>query len=266
MAIKHGDLRNAIRKNISIDEFEPKTGSVEDVIVVGFYVNEEEAGDDLFEFINTSAFDVNDVEVSPNTDENNYYVVFVELKREPGCLETIRNLVKDMENATGRLAWQASTHLTDEFYPLGSAALEQYVIQDPADYVTREEWEKQNAEREQAEEAARLEEEQNSRDNQIMEFLKDTDLKIAALEENNLHISGVRDSAQLNVVAFGPAEQVMTELGINELPVKNMDWQHRQLDKMLGETRAVPIGDYVVIYHPNKTHILVGETCTSSTS
>ena len=39
MALKEGDLKNTILKNISIDEFEPKTGEAQDVMVVGLYLN-----------------------------------------------------------------------------------------------------------------------------------------------------------------------------------------------------------------------------------
>ena len=40
MALKEGDLKNTILKNISIDEFEPKTGEAKDVMVVGLYLND----------------------------------------------------------------------------------------------------------------------------------------------------------------------------------------------------------------------------------
>ena len=39
MALKEGDLKNTILKNISIDEFEPKTGEAKDVMVIGLYLN-----------------------------------------------------------------------------------------------------------------------------------------------------------------------------------------------------------------------------------
>ena len=40
MALKEGDLKNTMLKNISIDEFEPKTGEAADVMVIGLYLNE----------------------------------------------------------------------------------------------------------------------------------------------------------------------------------------------------------------------------------
>ena len=59
MALKEGDLQNTILKNISIDEFEPKTGEAADVMVVGFYLNETAPAKDLYHFINNSILEYN---------------------------------------------------------------------------------------------------------------------------------------------------------------------------------------------------------------
>ena len=141
MSLKHGDLRNTMLKKLSIDEFEPKTGNINDVIVMAFSVIDRSVGKDLYRFINRGTSDVRDVEVSPNPNQENYYMVFVELDRKPGVLEQIRDIVADVENVSGKLRWQATTHLTDEYLPLASSELEQYVIQDPDNYMTRDEFE-----------------------------------------------------------------------------------------------------------------------------
>ena len=49
MALKEGDLKNTILKNISIDEFEPKTGEAKDVMVIGLYLNETAPAKDLYQ-------------------------------------------------------------------------------------------------------------------------------------------------------------------------------------------------------------------------
>ena len=62
--LNHQDLKDVLLPNISFDEFEPKTGEKENVAVIGFYVTEQSAGEDLAKFINKSHFELRDVEVT----------------------------------------------------------------------------------------------------------------------------------------------------------------------------------------------------------
>ena len=143
--LSEGDLKDTVLKKISIDEYEPKTGESKDVVVVGFHVNENTPGQDLYNFISSSIFEIRDAEVSPNPNPENYYMVFVEMDRNDDVLENIRSLVKDVENVTGKLPWEASTHISEQSYPLHSEELAKYVITDPENYLTKEEWEQQVA-------------------------------------------------------------------------------------------------------------------------
>ena len=52
MGIKQGELKDTILSKVSIDEFVPKTGDVEDVITAGFYVSESEVGNDVYKITN----------------------------------------------------------------------------------------------------------------------------------------------------------------------------------------------------------------------
>ena len=65
-ALKHGDLAGVVTNKVSVDEFEPKTGEKEEIAVIGFYVTEQAAGDDLAKFISKSVHEHRDVEVTPN--------------------------------------------------------------------------------------------------------------------------------------------------------------------------------------------------------
>jgi hypothetical protein len=239
---------------ISIDEFEPKTGKVNEVMVVGFQVIEQSMGEDLYNFINSSAMESRDVEVSPNPNPDDYYMVFVEIDRNDKSLSKIREMVQDIENVTGPLPWTASTHLTDEFFPLNETELEQYVLLDPDNYMSREEWMKQQ---DAAADQEPLEEDTHDAD-AVMEFLQSSDLSEARLENDVLHLAGRGDSVQLEFVSYGEASDVMRDLGINESALKPLDSVYRKFNSMLGEMRAVPIGEYVVIYHPNSTNVIVG--------
>jgi hypothetical protein len=64
----NGDLAGTLLPDVSIDEFEPKAGNDEDVIVVAFHLNDKDPADDLNTFIQRGFIDTLDVEVSPNTE------------------------------------------------------------------------------------------------------------------------------------------------------------------------------------------------------
>ena len=80
--VEYGDLASLITTRVSIAEFEPKTGSENDVVVIGFYCDDEAPAQDLASFIEKSAADVLDTEVSPAADEDGYYMCFVEVDNE----------------------------------------------------------------------------------------------------------------------------------------------------------------------------------------
>ena len=94
MSLQPGDLKGVVTDEISIDEFEPKTGEKENVAVFGFYVTEKQVGEDLANFLEKSTFDFRDVEVTPNPNPDNLYMVFVEVDRDPGMIGMIQILQK----------------------------------------------------------------------------------------------------------------------------------------------------------------------------
>ena len=101
MALKEGDLKHTMLKKVSIDEFEPKTGETQDVMVVGLYLNETAPAKDLYHFINNSVIDIRDVEVSPNPNPDNFYMVFMELDRNENAFGVVKDIIKEVERLSG---------------------------------------------------------------------------------------------------------------------------------------------------------------------
>lgn len=260
MGLKQGDLKDTLLKRISIDEYEPKTGEAKDVMVLGFHVKESSVGDDLYHFISNSIAEVRDVEVSPNPNTDGYYMVFCEIDRNNQCLENVRSIVKDVENVSGELAWSASTHLTEEHFPLFGEELEQYVFLDPSLYTDKEGWDANNAAVEQdsiEEETRRLAEFVEP----INKFLQHSNLKNIEINEHMVTMFGHNDIATLEVIKYGLAKEVMEEVGIAQSAIKPLNSTLRQFNSMLGEMQAVPIDDYIVLFHPLQEHILVTKIC-----
>ena len=251
MGLHTGDLQDTMLKKLSIDEYEPKTGDASEVLVLGFSLRESSQGQDLYNFLNSSIFEIRDVEVSPNPNPDNYYMVFVEIDRNDKVLENIRSIVTDVENISGKLPWIGKTHLNDDYLPLFDEGISQYVITDPEKYMTKEQFQQQKAEEQAVVDA------KEESDNSIMEFLKSSNLLKASINNNTLEVEDKFNEAKLEVVGFGEAKDIMAEIGINESAIGDMDSTLKQFNNMLGEMRAIPINEYIVIFHPSQSNVLV---------
>lgn len=114
--VEYGDLQSLIANRISVAEFEPKTGTENDVVVIGFYCDDEAPAADLASFIEKSAVDVLDTEVSPAADEDGYYMVFVELDNED-LMQKVFALIEDVTRLVDIEEW------TLEFFHGGSKTI-----------------------------------------------------------------------------------------------------------------------------------------------
>ena len=103
--VEHGDLRSLVKPIVSIAEFEPKTGTEEDVIVVGFYVDDEKPGQDLGTFLERGVADILDTEVSPNPDDEGYYMVFVEVANDEDLMYNIFEMILDTSRLCENAEW-----------------------------------------------------------------------------------------------------------------------------------------------------------------
>lgn len=102
--VEHGDLQSLVTTRVSIAEFEPKTGTDNDVVVIGFFCDDESPAQDLASFIEKSAADVLDTEVSPAADEDGYYMCFVEVDNED-LMKKVFVLLDDVSRLTETKEW-----------------------------------------------------------------------------------------------------------------------------------------------------------------
>lgn len=94
--VKHNDLKSLVTKKVTVADFEPKVGTVDDVTVLAFYVTDERPADDLARFIERGIIEILDTEVSPTVDEDGMYLVFVEIKNE----DLMRNVLLILDDVT----------------------------------------------------------------------------------------------------------------------------------------------------------------------
>src|ERR1019366_7784095 len=94
---------------------------------------------DLNTFIQRGFIDTLDVEVSPNTDEEGHYLVFVEMSRDDTFPDKFKALLKDVGNVSGNTDWRVKTYFSDgQSFAYNDPELYNYVIIDPADYVPKD--------------------------------------------------------------------------------------------------------------------------------
>ena len=248
-ALKHGDLSGVVRNRISVDEFEPKTGEKENIAVVGFYVTEQEAGNDLAKFIAKSVYEHRDVEVTPNPNEENLYMVFVEVDRQEGMVESLRNLVKDIVNVSGKLDWEVKPLLSDDVIPLEDPVLETIIKQSPETYQTKEQQDEQI---------------EKDKITEIEDFIiNNTNVKNAVLENNTLTIKDYKYNVQLEFIQFGEGKVTLEEAGISEAAI-DYDWDKtlvNTLESMRGDLSIIPINKHIVFHNPATDQVLVAKPC-----
>jgi len=138
--LKRFDLKNTVLPKISIDEFEPKTGKVEEVIVVAFYTIDQDPANDLSEFLDKSFLPILDVEPSPNPNDKGEFLVFVEFRRNTNFNNVFESLIAEVENLTNEMRWKVMPYLAKHTYDFKSGEWARFVIVEPSKYVSRKEF------------------------------------------------------------------------------------------------------------------------------
>jgi hypothetical protein len=117
--VEYGDLESLIDSRVSVAEYKPKTGTEEDVIVIGFYVKDEAPALDLARFIERGVTSILDTEVSPNPNDVGMYIVFVEVENKD-LMKTAMNLINDIHGLVKVKEWalnfykRGTIHVTAE--------------------------------------------------------------------------------------------------------------------------------------------------------
>jgi len=249
MSLREEDLKGVVLPKISVDEFEPKTGEKEDISVIGLYVKEESAGEDLANFINKGSMPYRDVEVSPNPTEDNEYMVFVEMDRDDALLNNLFELVDDISHLSGKLQWKVKPLLSEDPVSLDMEVLTGLVAQDPSQYKTKEEYEEQ------------LEQDRVSK---ITNFIVDnTNVKNAVLENNILTLKDYKYNIKLEFINLGEGKLTLEENGLSELAI-DTEFDHslmKRLNSMRGSLSVVPINKHIVFHNPANDQVLIARPC-----
>jgi len=117
-----GDLNDLMLPLVSVDEYASKVD--DEAVVIGYYVHDIDAANDLNRFLQKSASNILDAEVSPAPDQKGYYIVFVELLRNAKAAQTIFDITNEITSLTNIGTWKMSVFGTDGEEPVTIEALE----------------------------------------------------------------------------------------------------------------------------------------------
>ena len=240
MSLKNGDLAGTILPTVSIDEFEPKAGDTEEVIVVAFYLNDQEPADDLNTFIQRGFIDTLDVEVSPNTDEEGRYLVFVEMSRDDTFPNKFQALLKDVNNVAGEMEWEVKPYLAEHSYQANDPELYNFIITNPEDYVSKDEFT-----------MASMKED-------INEFFKTSMVTNLTIDNNSVTLVSNRNKIIAEVVDVGDYDTVIGRNFLSEsaFRVGKNPYEANVLEGMLGNCQVLPIDKFLFINQGDKVMLL----------
>lgn len=241
MSLKNGDLSGTILPYVSIDEFEPKAGKEQDVIVVAFYLNDQSPAEDLNTFIQRGFVDTLDVEASPNTDEEGRYLVFVEMERGKDFPSNLRALLKDVKNLCENIKWIISTYYSmGKSYSIDDPELFKYIALDPKQYVRKEKFKMPEIKED------------------IEQFFKDSLITSLTINEKTVKLSHNKQQIIAEIIDVGDYDTVIGRNFLSEsaFGVGQNSYEAKVLQGMLGNCQILPLGKYLCVSKDDKIMLL----------
>jgi hypothetical protein len=135
--LSENDLKWLVDDNILIDMHKTKLGEDRDYMVLSIAVKDRTPAHDLAKFIESSVYKYADVEVSPATDKEGRYLIYVEMERSPEAYKTISGILTDSKRLCGIENWKFKTMGLASHLPFDESSFSSHVITDPALYEQR---------------------------------------------------------------------------------------------------------------------------------
>jgi hypothetical protein len=98
--LEYKDMEGLVKPTIHIDEFTSKIGDDDDIIVVSFFVRNQDAAKDLMNWFERGYDFVIDADRSPGEIKQNRYLVFVEIRRRSTSGAHVKQLLDDLSTLT----------------------------------------------------------------------------------------------------------------------------------------------------------------------
>lgn len=235
--LREGDLKDLVLPLISIDEYESKIN--DKALVIGFFVSDTDPARDLNRFIQKSAVQLLDTDVSPAPNKEGYFMVFVEIMRDSKAPRKILDLCETIEGLVSITDWTFKAYRHKGVFELTDENIRKYVrlVPEKREEITRE---------------------------SLADFFHYSFLDEVLLEGNTLSLKSGSWNSRYTLVDFGTYETIAEKYGFTDKPFDLSEsylYHSRQLVRNLGwEWTVNAIDGHLVVHSPKSDFVVILDT------
>ena len=230
--MRPGDLEDLVLPMITVDEYESKID--DSAVVIGFFVHDKDAADDLNRFIQKSAVPLLDTEVSPAPDQHGYYLVFVEFMNDAKIASNINSVLEEVTALTTNDVWQMCLRGVDDVVNFSQKKVAKHFETMRHSAIS-----------------------DNVNEHRIMKFLTPSDLTSAEMDGSAISLKGSNCKLIAEVVALGNESLYEARLPSLTMDIADAAWDIR-VSRLLGEGWVSnKFGDLVTLRRPTSDLVLV---------
>jgi hypothetical protein len=133
-SLEYKDLDGLVKNTIHVDEFSSKMGDDDDIIVLSFFVRDNQAAKDLMNWFEKGYDFVLDADRSPGEIRPGRYLVYVEIRRRSTAGAHAARLIDDLQSLTEHEPNEWVMHYRDQTVPFSQETFEQLVPLSPRAY------------------------------------------------------------------------------------------------------------------------------------
>jgi hypothetical protein len=123
-----------MKPTIHVDEFSSKMGDDDDIIVISFFLRDEQAAKDLMSWFEKGYDFVLDADRSPGEIKPNRYLVYVEMRRRSTAGANVETLLSDLNTLTEYDVEDWTMHYNDKEIPFSRDTFDSTVPLSPKAY------------------------------------------------------------------------------------------------------------------------------------
>jgi hypothetical protein len=138
-ALEYKDMVGILKPTVHVDEFASKMGDDDDIIVVSFFVRNQQAARDLANWFEKGYDWVLDADVSPGEIRPGRYLVYIEMRRRSTAGDKIAQAIEDLGTLTEFDSGDWIMHYEDKEYPFSRENFDRHVPLTPKDYRQKKE-------------------------------------------------------------------------------------------------------------------------------
>lgn len=136
-ALAFKDMEGLMKPTIHVDEFSSKMGDDDDIIVISFFVRDQQASKDLMHWFEKGYDFVIDADCSPGELKPNRYLVYVEIRRRSTAGGHVEQLLQDLDTLTEYSVKDWIMHYRDHETPFTRETFDRLVPLSPRAYRER---------------------------------------------------------------------------------------------------------------------------------